>query len=277
MIEYLIFYKFQILTGSLAGALAALIGVIVLLKRMTFFGITLAQAAAFSASIMLLLNANHLLYHLPLTILLILPFYYLIRLRDANREALLAVGFVLFTALSQVMLSFGGAVKNHLMTAYFGDILTISQERGMQIIPTILILALIIVLFYRLFISVSFDPDHATLRGVPVNPVEFLFFLLLSLVVGIGITLMGSFYTAAQLIIPGLVGLAFSRSVVMASTLAVAFSVLTALLGFLLSLVEIPFGASVIHLPTSSTIIVLMAAGSLILLFLKNRTTGKFL
>src|SRR5690606_6775216 len=116
-------------------------------------------------------------------------------------------------SLSQVMIAMGGNVQNHLLAAFFGDVLTTPVEELFHLWPTILFGGIGFAFVYRNLLSISLDRDQAVLAGVPVRIVEALFFLLLCVISAQAINLMGSFYTLTQMIVPGLFALAVARSV----------------------------------------------------------------
>ncbi|MBI3394456.1 MAG: metal ABC transporter permease, partial [Spirochaetia bacterium] len=194
MFEALAFYKYQLLLGTLMGGAAAALGVFVLLQRMTFFGITLSQAATCAVAAALVMEIHNEAVTLGLTAVMMIPFLILKQRRPPNLEALLAFGFVFFSSAAHMLLSFSGSVQSHLVTAYFGNIVTADPHEWTHtwIYATVVLGAL--ALMYRPLLAVSFDRDHATLSGIRTRWVDGIYFLLLSLVLGIAITHMGSFF-----------------------------------------------------------------------------------
>ncbi len=277
LLTYLTVYKFQILAGTIMGCFCAGMGVFILLKRLTVFGVTLSQATSCAVALFLILDGaeghNSLfnpkadLLILLFTFSLMLPFYFIRRSNPPNISAYLIAGLVLFAGLSEFLLAFGGGqVKNHLIHAFFGNILTTAPSDMLHAIPGAMIVLGLFIFLYRSLIAVAFDRDHAMLSGVPVAAVELAFFLMLCIVLSEAIKLMGSFYTIAQLILPALVALAFTRRVIFAVLIAISYSAVGTLTGFVFSLYRIPIGQAGISLPTSSTIILVLCLGMLPLL-----------
>jgi ABC-type Mn2+/Zn2+ transport system permease subunit len=262
MTEYIIFYKYQILVGALTGAMVSVIGVIVLLQRMTFFGITAAQAAVLSVATMMLLEIHSEITLILFTLILIFPFYRITRTRSEYPDSWLGLGFVFFTALSQILLSVGANVQNHLVLAFFGNILMLDPAEWNHIWPYFLILSIVFIFIYRSILSVIFDSDQAAISGISFRLTEYTFFVLLSVTLSLSIYLMGSFYSVAHLIIPGILALMISRSVGSAIFIAAVFSVFSTVSGFIVSLIPMSIAGEEIHLPTSSVIIVILGLGA---------------
>ena len=267
MFETLIFYKHQLIAGMLLGGFCSILGVFVLLKRLTIFGVTLSQGATCAVALSLLLNMGNDpagdshggissdIFVLLFTIIIMAPFF-LIKLKNPpNITAILIIGFVFFAALSQILLAIGGQVQNHLLQAFFGNILTSGAEEWQHLILPILIILPLFIYFYRSFTAVAFDRDHAQLSGIATNRIDFMFYLIISYVLASTINLMGSFYTLAHLILPALFALYVCRSIFTALIVSFVYSSLSTVIGFMISLWKIPVGQDGLNLPTSSTVI----------------------
>lgn len=270
MIEALSFYWPQILTGSIMGMLTALLGVFVILRKMIFSGVALSQAASAAVVGTLLLQLHSEPVVFALTVVLFVPFYVLQHRSEGLPDAVLAGALVFFSALSQVLLAMGGNAQNHLITAFFGNILTMPQDEWTHLWFPAAAGAMAFAVLYRPLLSVSFDRSYAKTSGIRPLMVEGPFYLLLIGCLTTAIYLMGSFYTIAHLVIPGLIGLAFARSMRAALTIAAALSLFATVLGFALSLVPVSVGGQTLNLPTSSTIILVLSAFLPLLLFRRN-------
>lgn len=260
MIESLSFYAPQIITGSIIGVLTAVVGVFVILRRMIFAGIALSQAASAAVVLTLLLEMHSEPAVFALTIAVFLPFYLLQHRSERLPDAVLAGSLVFFSALSQILLALGAGAQNHLITAFFGNILTMPEHEWQHLWFPVLISGTAFAYLYRPLLSVSFDRTYARTSGLNPWAIEVPFFLLLIACLTTAIYLMGSFYSVAHLIIPGLVGLSFARSMRTAFILAVAISLFSTLAGFSLSLVPLNINGQTLNLPTSSTVILVLSA-----------------
>ncbi len=272
MTEYILFYKYQIVAGMISAGLLSAAGVMLYLKRMTFFGITLSQAAALSSVLLLTAGIHDPLWIVLFTGLLILPVYFFSG--TEYPDAVLAGAFVVLTALTQIVLSYGGAVSNHLVQAFFGDILLIDPQEWLRSLPYLLVISFLYILFYRKIFSVTFDRDQAALSGIRTGFNDLIYVILLSFMTAVSVRTLGSFHSAAFLILPPWAAVSVSSGPQMAVFSAVLLAGAATGSGFLISL--LPAGDW--HLPTSSVITVTTAVFSVIFFtfgrFFRNRNNS---
>jgi len=252
------FFWPQILLGSSFGILLSLIGALLVLRRQIFFGITLSQGVSLAVAISLYFGYDSPLFVPLLSLLILLPLVVFKKSRNKDDEAFLATLFLAFTALSQFLLNLGGNVTNHLMAAYFGDILTSPVSWDMQFfIPFLFALFAYSVLHNR-FLSYSFDQDFSIVRGNNPIQLELMYFGLLIIFLSFSIHMFGSYFSMSQLVIPCFALLPWARSIKILYVGTGLISFLATILGFLLSFQSFPWGQEELHLPTTSTIILLL-------------------
>jgi ABC-type Mn2+/Zn2+ transport system permease subunit len=260
ILSALLFYKAQIFTGALIGVLTALLGVFVILRRMIFSGIALSQAASAAVVLTLLFQLHSEPVVFVISLLLFSPFYYLQQKTDRYPDAVFAGALVFFAALGQVLLAISAGAQSHLITAFFGNILTMPEDEWKHLWLPVTLGSAGFAYLYRPLLAVSFDRIYAKNSGLHPALIELLFFLLLTACLTTAIYLMGSFYSIAHLVIPGLIALAFARSMKSAFALSALISLVGTITGFVISLTPIEAGEMTINLPTSSTIVMVLAA-----------------
>jgi zinc transport system permease protein len=114
------------------------------------------------------------------------------------------------------------------MSYLFGSILAVPEaDLHFMLILDGAIIALIL-LFYKSFLAISYDPEFARLRGVPVKIFYFLLLCLAALTVVIAIRVVGLIMVIALLTIPTYIAERLSGSLLsmmgVASLLATLFS-----------------------------------------------------
>lgn len=269
MIENLLFYLPQILIGSIVGMFSAWIGVFVLLRKSIFMGITLSQAITVSVIISFLLEFHsEIIVHL-ISILIFLPVYFLYY-KVEFKEAILASGFVFYAGLGQILTSIGANVQNHIVVAYFGNILLIPEKEWVHILFPLLIVCILIIIFYKKILAISFDLTFSKIIKMNVYFVEIIYFLILTAILSMSIFFMGSFYSIAHMVIPSLIGLTLAKNLRFAFFIALSISFFSTLFGFIASLIPISINDKSLNLPTSSTIILVLSL-FLILLIKRNK------
>ena len=155
-----------------------------------------------------------------------------------------------------------------LMSFLFGNILMIASEDLYWIAGLDLIILVIVFLFYKQFISVSFDEEFARLRGIPVERFYLLFLSLVALTVVILIQIVGLILVIALLTLPAAIAGLYVRSLSLMMILAALFGMIFTTGGLAISYQP--------DLPPGPTIILLAGAFYLISLIL-NRIKRKSL
>ncbi|PJZ82902.1 metal ABC transporter permease [Leptospira meyeri] len=266
----------QILVGSLVGALLSVLGILIVLRGMTFFGVTLSQAVTFSVALSLFMEWPGEIFPILFSSVLVFPLLYVRKLRGMKEEVILGILFVFFSAASQVMLALGGNVQNHLMAAFFGDILT-SQVRTNSFGIYIAIFFFILYLsFFRRFLFISFDRDEYKIQVGNPLPFDLLFYIILAASLTVAVNLLGTFYSIAHLILPVFALLPIIRSLKLLTVVCVLFSVFSTISGFLISLVGIERNGEMIYFPTSSSIILVLCGLAFFLHLIRFLTTSVF-
>jgi len=260
----------QILIGSIIGALLSVLGILLVLRNMTFFGVTLSQAVSFSVAFSLFMSWENEIAPILISMLLIFPLVILRKTTVMKEEVVLGILFVFFASLSQVLLALGGNVQNHLLASYFGDILT-SQVKlnSLSVWLALLSLFLYIALFRR-FLFLSFDREEYRIQiGNPII-FDIIFYMILSIAVTVAVNILGSYYSIAHMLLPVFTLLPIVKSTRILAILCVLFSVIGTAGGFLLSLTGVNYHGEDIYFPTSSLIILFMCLLSFCFLIIRR-------
>lgn len=261
----------QILLGSIMGIILSALGVIMVLRNLSFFGITLSQVATTSLAFTLFLGLENELFILLLSSFILIPIGYISGFKE-KADIFLGILFVGFGALSQILVTFGGNVQNHLLQAYFGDILTSQVSLNSFSFYLALLSFFIFIILYKKILFYSFDPGEYVTRK-EMRYIDLYFLAIITICLSVSVRLLGSFYSVAQLLIPAFTCISIFRSMKLVFLFSGILSVLATIGGFIFSLYGIQKGNELIYLPTSSTIVLVLILISLIL-FLLNKIIG---
>ena len=134
-----------------------------------------------------------------------------------------------------------------LMNFLFGNILMISSDDLIWIGGLDIFILLIVFLFYKQFLALSFDEEFARLRGIPVERFYLLFLTLVALTVVILIQIVGLILVIALLTLPAAVSGHYVRSLSLMMGLATVLGVLFTSGGLALSYQpDLPPGPTII-------------------------------
>jgi manganese/zinc/iron transport system permease protein len=144
-----------------------------------------------------------------------------------------AIGIVLstFFAVGIVLLTYiqneASGQQAGLETFLFGQAASITKSEVLTLAMVCILILIMVLLFYRHFVMVSFDEDHASSIGLPVRFIEFLITSLTVLAIAAGIQALGVILMSALIITPAAIGRMWSHDLKTVITLAVIFSVIS--------------------------------------------------
>jgi len=263
----------KIFLGSILGVILSCLGVILVLRNMAFFCITLSQIATTSYAFILFFGIHGEYSVLLLSLITMTPLLYLSS-KSQKTDTLLGVLFVLFGATSQLILSLGGSVKNHLLNAYFGDILTSEIEVFSVSFLLCVFSFLVFIYYYKKILFFSFDEDEYLVRN-HTSKIDLIFLIIVIISLSVSVHLLGSFYSSAQILIPGFTGLFLFRSMKSIFIFSIFLSLFSSFLGFFISLLGFEFRGELIYFPTSSLIVCILGGISFFLILIKKLKSMK--
>jgi zinc transport system permease protein len=246
------FFQNALLGGTIAALACAWVGLFLILRKEAMLGDGISHTAFGGIALGLLLGINPILTALLISILAVLGISYMRRRGLAQSDSAIAVMLALGFSTGLIIISLTGGFNVELFSFLFGSILTISQMDLIIVsllgISTILILGI----FYKELLSMTFDEEDARLMGVPVKLLSIAFNLLVAITIVLSIKVIGVILVVALLVLPGLAALQLNLSFRGTTIVAIGFGIISVVTGILLS--------AIYDLATSG-IIVFTAAG----------------
>lgn len=249
MLEMLSFTFMQhaLLAGVFVSILCGVIGTLVVVNRMVFIAGGIAHGAyggigiAFFMGLSPLLGAGAFAFVLALIIAAI-TFKNKERI-DAVIGALWAFGM----AVGIVFIDLTQGYNVDLMSYLFGSILSVPQSDVWAMGGITLLVASVVSAFYKELQAMSFDPEFAQLRGVPVKLLYYVLVVLVALCVVATIRVVGLVLVIALLTIPPYIAEGFSSKLGVMMMLSALMATLFTLGGLWLSVAyDLTSGASII-------------------------------
>ena len=214
------------LGGSLAALMAAPLGCLLVWRRLSFFGDSLAHATLLGVGLSLFLQIPVWGGILAMCVLLALALAGLLGRSRLPSDALLTLmsATTLSAGLVAIRLNPGAPVD--LQAYLFGDLLALTPaELPLLAGGTAVVLAGVIRL-WRPLVLATVDERLAAVEGIPVVRLRILLLLLLALAVTLAMKVAGSLLITALLVIPPLVARPLSRQPATMALLAAAAGVL---------------------------------------------------
>ncbi|MFD2672742.1 metal ABC transporter permease [Marinicrinis sediminis] len=206
------FFQRAMLGGLMIGLMAPLIGVFVVLRRLSMIGDTLSHVSIAGVALGFLINW----YPLALGIVFALGAAFIIeKLRKTYRTyAELSIAIIMSggVALASILFTLGKGFNMNVQSYFFGSIFTMDQtDLTIIFIVTLLVLAVMMFLLKELFL-LTFDEDTAAVKGLPVRWLNMMITVLTALVVSSAMKVVGVLMVSALLTIPAASGLLLGKS-----------------------------------------------------------------
>jgi ABC-type Mn2+/Zn2+ transport system permease subunit len=255
-----IFYAFMqrsLLASLMVGVLCAVIGCYVVLRGMAFLGDALAHAILPGVAIAYLLHGNLLLGGLIAAVIVALGIGFFSRQGELKEDTAIGILFAAALALGVALISTIRTYATDLTHILFGNILGVSQSDlwltaglGGAVLVTIL-------LFYKEFLVISFDPVLAATLRLPAERLRILLLILLAVTVVVSLKTVGVGLVTAMLVTPGATAYLLTRRLPAMMAVAAGIGAFSGLAGMYLSFyANIASGAAIVL--TASSIFVLV-------------------
>ena len=252
------FMQRSLLASLMVGILCAVIGCYVVLRGMAFMGDALAHAILPGIAIAYLLHGNLLLGGLIAAVIVALGIGFFSRQGELKEDTAIGILFAAALALGVALISTIRTYAADLTHILFGNILGVSPGDlwltaglGGAVLVTILLL-------YKEFLVISFDPVLAATLRLPAERLRNLLLVLLALTVVVSLKTVGVGLVTAMLVTPGATAYLLTRRLPAMMAVAAAIGAFSGLAGMYLS-----FYANI----ASGAAIVLTASGIFVLVF----------
>ncbi|MEX0597408.1 MAG: metal ABC transporter permease [Candidatus Paceibacterota bacterium] len=255
------FIERALIAGIFLGILCAVMGVFLVLRKMSLIGDGLAHISFGAIAVGIVFGFYPLITALPLVIIASLIIYALTRNHIIEGDAIIGILASLGLAIGVILSSISTGFNIDIFSYLFGNILAITQqELSFVIIGSITILS-IIILFYQEFMAISFNPEQAKISGIPVTILDIVFSIITAITVLMSVKLAGALLVSALIILPASSSLQISKSFQNTILFAIIFALISIIIGLSLSII--------INIPTGATIVIVNTIIFFIILLLK--------
>ena len=255
MLENIFQYSFIVRgleAGIIVAIIAPLIGIFLVLRRYSLIADTLAHVSLAGIALGLLLGINPVLTALVTAVVASLGVERLRVSKKVYGESALALFLSGSLALAVVILSLGHGFNANLFNYLFGSIVTVTASDVWIISILGVVVILVLALFYKQLVYVTFDEDAAKVSGVPTRLVNTVLIVLAAFTVALAIPIVGVLLIAALIVIPVVTALQLKKSFVRTIVYAEMVSVFSVVTGIVVSFYS--------GLSTGGTIVLIMLA-----------------
>ncbi|MCL2862976.1 MAG: metal ABC transporter permease [Methanimicrococcus sp.] len=242
-----VFIQRAILATILTSVACGVIGVYVVTKRIVFIAGGISHACFGGIGLSFFLGLNPLVGLLPFSIFSAAALGFLSRKTKVSEDSAIGILWSLGVAVGVILIYLTPGYAPDLMTYLFGNILTVPASDIWLMIAIDIIILIVVVLFYKEFLSMCFDEEYTRVVGVSSDKIYLLLLCLLALATVAMIKVVGIILIIAMLSIPASISRKFSHNM---RTMMVYSSIIGAVLslaGLALSYrFDLPSGATII-------------------------------
>jgi zinc transport system permease protein len=249
ILEYLQYGFIQraLIAGCFVGLLCSMLGVLLVLRRLSLIGDGLAHVTFGSVAIGLVFKIYPLYISIPVVMLSSLGILKLTEKARIYGDAAIGVVSSLGIAGGIILASVAGGFNVDLFSYLFGNILAISDTEVIISIFLSLVVLLLIVVYYHELFSITFDEEFAVTSGINTRKINAMLVLLAAVTVVLAMNVVGIMLVSALLILPAVTALQLARG--FRNTLVIAgltgvCSVVTGIIGSLM--MNLPAGAAIV-------------------------------
>lgn len=199
--------------GLVAGALLPLLGVWVVVQRVVFLGVTLAQVAAAGVALGFLLDAPALAVGMGATLLVA---WAVVRRAGAGGpptagDGALGALFCAASALALLFVAHSPADLDEVNHLLHGNLIYASGDEVLVTAAALLVGVIVVGAFRSRILFAVFDAETATALGIDARRWLLLLFSVLAVVLSVCMRTTGSLLSFAMLVLPALSALALGR------------------------------------------------------------------
>ncbi|MFJ7509984.1 metal ABC transporter permease [Peribacillus simplex] len=213
------FLQNAFLTGIIIGAIAPLVGVFVVVRRMSMISDALSHVALAGIAFSLLLQKSFL------SLAGLNPLYigmafsvggslFIEKLRGVYKHYQeLAIPIIMSggMGLSVIFISIADGFNTDLYGYLFGSVSAVSRADLYVIMAVGIVVALMLTLLYKELFLLSFDEEHAKASGIPYKAIHFIFIVMVALVIAASMKIIGILLVSSLMTLPVAASLRFAK------------------------------------------------------------------
>jgi len=254
------FFRQGVLASVLVGALCGMIGVYIILRRMSYIGHGLSHSVFGGAVVGYVLSLNFYLAAGLWGFLSALAINATARRRRIGADAAIGIVTTASFAVGVALISKTRSFTRNFESALFGNILGVTTTDLIVVAVVTIAVAAFILLFYKQLLFMTFDLEVAPIYGVNVTVVDSLFALAMAATIVASINVVGVTLIAATLVIPSTTARLLTESFGRMIIISTAIGAMAGVIGMYVSYwLDISSGATIVLLEAAVFLLVLIA------------------
>jgi ABC-type Mn2+/Zn2+ transport system permease subunit len=254
---------YSLVIGISVGFSAGYLGSLMVLEKMALVGDALSHVALPGLALGILFNFNPFLGAFAFLFSSAVIIWHLGRVTKLSFETLVAAMFTLALAIGVIIIP-----KTDLLEALFGDITKVGLAETVVAVLVSAMAVLLTRIIYKKLVLGMISEELATSTGINVARINLLYLLLVSLVVSVGIKIVGTLLVGFLVVVPAAAARNLSPNLSRYYVLSAVFGALSSFLGILLS--------SYTNLPSGPGPLVVLSGITIFLATVVTKWASKF-
>jgi ABC-type Mn2+/Zn2+ transport system permease subunit len=221
-----------LLISIFVGASAGYLGSLMVLEKMALVGDALSHVALPGLAIGYLLNFNPFIGGFAFLFVSAVMIWYVQRVTKLSFEALVGAAFTLALAVGIILLR---EDPEALFEALFGDLTNVVLTDAIIAVVVSIAAILLTRVVYRKLVLAMISEDLAISKGIDVAKTNLLYLFLVSVVVAVGIKIVGTLLVGFLVIVPAIAARNLSPNIFRYTRASAVFGVISAFSGVLLA------------------------------------------
>ena len=241
------FVQRGLLAGSFIAVVCAILGVFLVLKRLSLIGDGLSHVCLTGVALGLWTQTSPLYMSIPVVLFCSLGVMKIMDKIKIYGDAAIGVVSAAGLALGILITALAGGFNADLFGYLFGSILTVGRVEVLGCALLLAVLLSFLIGFYRDLIAASFDEAFAHTRGIKIKNLNTILIVFTSISVVLAFKVVGIFLISALIVLPPVTALLLAKTFKQVLWISAASALLSVWCGVYLSfLFNIPSGATII-------------------------------
>ncbi|MFK9091438.1 metal ABC transporter permease [Bacillus salipaludis] len=276
MIEGIFHYEFlqnAFLTGIMIGIIAPMLGVFIVVRRLSLIADALSHVtlAGIAASLLIERKFAMMAGLNPLYLGMVFSVggsLFIEKLRGVYKHYQeLAIPIILSSGigLGVIFISLANGFNTDLFSYLFGSVSAVSRTDLWVILVISVLVVLVIIMLYKELFLLSFDEEHAKASGIAAKSIHFIFIVMVALVIAASMRIVGIMLVSSLMTLPVAASIRIAKGFKQTIFLSVLFGEISVLGGL--------FTAYYLDLAPGGTIVMLAVLILVLTIFYKKLTS----
>ncbi len=272
------FLRYAFFTGMLIGVLAPLLGVFLVVRRMSLIADALSHITLSGIAFSLLLGsyfpfmsgANPLYLGMAFSVGGSLFIEKLRQVYVHYKEIAIPIIMSAGIGLGVIFISLANGFNNDLLNYLFGSVIAVNRSDFITITIITVVVFVVLIFFYKELFFLSFDEEQAIVSGINRRLVHLVFMVMVALVIAASMRVVGILLVSSLMTLPVASAMRFAKGFKQLFVFAVVFGEMAVIGGLIAAYqLQIAPGGAIVMI---AVIILLLS-----LAFGRNRKKGLFL